>query len=70
MNSIAIPTIKPNRKYTGGDRLCPDVLEVRLCSASVLAFVVCTGQLIVAVDDSKVDGCVVGQGCVSEIQHI
>ena len=71
-----IPAIKPNKKYTGGVRLCPDILGdrqcpgvlqlgVRLCS-DVWALVDCTGQLIAVVDCNlkMVDSCLVGQGCV------
>ena len=57
MSSIVVAAMKPNKKYTGGDRLCPDII--------LLALVGCTGQPIVAVDDEMVDG-FVGQSYVPE----
>ena len=58
MSSIMVAAMKPNKKYTGGDRLCPDILIL-------LALVGCTGQPIVAVDDEMVDG-FVGQSYIPE----
>ena len=52
--SITIPAMKPNKKYTGGVRLPPDILVS-------LDF---TGQPIAATDDKMAEDCVVGQGQV------
>ena len=46
-----IPVIKPNKKYSGGDRPFPGVM---LGSD-------CTGQPVAAEDDEIADGCVVVQ---------
>ena len=54
MISITIPAKKPNKKYTGGVRLCPDVLTL----------IDSTGQPIDAADDEMIDSFVVGQECV------
>ena len=57
MSSVTTPAIEPNKKYSGGVKLCP-------CSG---VLVDCTGQPIAAVDDKTVtDSCVVGQGCTPE----
>ena len=49
--SSMIPVIKPNKKYSGGDRSFPGVM---LGSD-------CTGQPVAAEDDEIADGCVVVQ---------
>jgi hypothetical protein len=71
MSSIMIPEIKPNTKYTGGDRICPDVvgvLEVMLCPdrpgvmlGSGVPLAGCTGQPVATEDDEAADDCVVVQ---------
>ena len=58
-----IPVIKPNKKYSGGDKPFPGVM----LGSGILALADCTGQPVAAEDDEIADGCVIVQEYVPEI---